>query len=158
MMKRRLTLTLATVALLLVVPATSLAKPPSFALWWNHFSSRVQSDVTHVGNVCQKRYGHNNAKLSACFVKTERVSLRAERAAWEKGIAIVARNQQKPCKRAIQAYSKATRRAAQAHLVYLDSHPRAALAKISRDLSGKPYVQLNDASVEAKVLAARICG
>ncbi len=156
MMRRRIAL--ATAALLLVVPATSLAQAPSFALWWNHFSSRVQRDVTHVGNTCQKRYPHNNAGLSACFVRTERVSLRAERAAWEKGIAIVARNQRKPCVQAIKAYRTATRRAARAHLSYLDSHPRAALAKISRDLNGRPYAQLNDASVSAKVRAARICG
>jgi hypothetical protein len=155
MMRR---LALAAVTLLLVVPATSLAKPPSFALWWAHFSARVQRDVVHVGNVCQKRYGHDNAKMGACFVRAERVSLRAERAAWEKGVAVVARHQLKPCKQAIQSYRAATRRAARANLVYLDSHPKTALAKISRDLNGQPYTQLKTASVQSKLRAARICG
>ena len=111
--------------MLLALPAASAAKPPSFALWLAHFSARVQRDVTHIGSTCQKRFGHDDARVGRCFVRAERRTLRAEQAAWEKGIARTALHQRRSCRKAIAAYRRATRRAAKANLVYLDSHRRS---------------------------------
>jgi hypothetical protein len=155
---RRNALAVAAVTLLLAVPAASAAKPPSFALWWAHFSARVQRDVTHIGNVCQQRYGHNDARVGRCFVLAERRTLRAEQASWEKGLAKISRPQHKRCKKAIRAYRTATRKAAKANLVYLDSHRRSALTKISRDLNGEPFATLKTVTLKAKTRAVRLCG
>ena len=149
---------LATIAVLLALPAASAAKPPSFALWWAHFSARVQRDVTHIGSTCQNRFGHDDARVGRCFVRAERRTLRTEQAAWEKGIARTALHQRRSCTKAIAAYRRATRRAAKANLVYLDSHRRSALTKISRDLNGEPYATLKTVTLNAKTRAVRLCG
>ncbi len=155
-MKRRAAV--AVVALLLALPVASEAKPPSFALWWAHFSARVQRDVTHIGNVCQKRFGHDDHRVGRCFVRAERRTLRAEQAAWEKGIARISLHQRRTCKKAIRAYRKATRRAAKANLIYLDAHRASPLTKISRDLNGEPYATLTSATLKTKTRAVRVCG
>lgn len=147
-----------TVLLVVLMPATSTAKPASFALWWARFSAQVQRDVTRVGTVCQHRYGHNDVKLGTCFVRAERVSLRAERAVWERQLGQISRGQGTRCTKAIRRYRSATRRAARANLIYLDSHPRAGLAQIGRELNGQPYATLKSATYKAKANAVRACG
>jgi hypothetical protein len=146
------------VAVLLAMPALSAAKPASFALWWARFSAHVQRDVTRIGNVCQHRYGHNDLKLGACFVRAERVGLRAERVVFEKQIATISRDQGKRCKRAIRRYRSATRKAADANLAYLDSHPHAGLRQIGSELNGQPYAALKSKTFKAKSNAVRACG
>ena len=158
MTMRRAAIVGVTVAVLLGLPATSAAKPASFAQWWARFSAHVQRDVTRIGNVCQHRYGHNNLKLGACFVRAERSSLRTERVVFEKQIARISRDQGKRCKQAIHQYRSATRRAAQANLAYLDSHPRAGLTQIGRELNGQPYATLKSKTYSAKSNAVRVCG
>jgi hypothetical protein len=155
---KRSALVLATAILLVAAPAASAAKPPSFALWWARFSARVQRDVTHVSAVCQKQYGHDDKRVGRCFVSAERRTLRAEQAAWEKGIARITLHQRKRCKTAIRAYRTATRKAAAANLRYLDSHRRSALTKISRDLNGEPYATLTSVTLKTKSRAVRVCG
>ena len=155
---RRAAIVSMTVAALLVLPATSVAKPASFAQWLARFSAHVQRDVTRIGNVCQHRYGHDNLKLGACFVKAERASLRTERVVFEKQIARISRDQGKRCKQAIRQYRSATRRAAVANLAYLDSHPRAGLTQIGRELNGQPYAALKSKTYSAKSNAVRVCG
>jgi hypothetical protein len=145
------------VALVLVVPGTSLAKPPSFAIWWSHFSARVQRDVVRVTQSCQKTSGRSDARIGACFVKHERVSLRLERAAWERQLARITHGQKAACKHAIAAYGAATRKAATANLRYLDTHRRSALSAISRDLNGQPFAGLKTLTFAAKARAVRIC-
>jgi hypothetical protein len=152
---------LAAVALTLLLgclPAAAPAEPPSFALWWSHFSARVQRDVVRINHVCQKRYGVNDAKVGACFVKRERISLRTERVAWEKQIARVSRPQRPACKKAIRTYRSATRKAAIANLRYLDSHRHARLTEISRALNGQRFESLKSLTFSAKSRAVRICG
>ena len=155
---RRAAIVSVTVAVLLGLPATSVAKPASFAQWLARFSAHVQRDVTRIGNVCQHRYGHDNLKLGACFVKAERASLRTERVVFEKQIARISRDQGKRCKQAIRQYRSATRRAAVANLAYLDSHPRAGLTQIGRELNGQPYAALKSKTYSAKSNAVRVCG
>ena len=155
---RRAAIVTVTVAVLLGLPATSVAKPASFAQWWARFSAHVQRDVTRIGSVCQHRYGHNNLKLGACFVRAERVSLRAERSDFEKQITRISRGQGKRCRHAIHQYRSATRRAAEANLAYLDSHPRAGLTQIGRELNGQPYAALKSKTYSAKSNAVRVCG
>jgi hypothetical protein len=155
---RRAAIVSVTVAALLLLPATSVAKPASFAQWLARFSAHVQRDVTRIGNVCQHRHGHNNLKLGACFVRAERASLRAERIVFEKQIARISRDQGKRCKQAIRQYRSATRRAAGANLAYLDSHPRAGLTQIGRELNGQPYATLKSKTFSAKSNAVRVCG
>lgn len=145
-------------AVLVGVPASSPAQPPSFADWLARFGARVQRDVTHIGSVCQKRHGHDDHKVGACFVKAERRSLRAEAVIWEKQLAVVAQGQRATCKKAIRAYRLASRKAARANLRYLDSHPHAALSRISRDLNQKPYTTLKTVTFAAKSRAIRVCG
>ena len=145
-------------AVVLTMPAMSVAKPASFALWWARFSAHVQRDVTRIGNVCQQRYAHDDAKLGACFVRAERISLRAERVAWERQIATISHHQGKRCKKAIHRYRSATRRAAKANLAYLDSHLRAGLTQIGRELNGQPYATLKSKTYNAKSNAVRACG
>ena len=155
---RRAAIVSVTVAVLLGLPATSVAKPASFAQWLARFSAHVQRDVTRIGNVCQHRYGHDNLKLGACFVKAERASQRTERVVFEKQIARISRDQGKRCKQAIRQYRSATRRAAVANLAYLDSHPRAGLTQIGRELNGQPYAALKSKTYSAKSNAVRVCG
>ena len=155
---RRAAIVSVTVAVLLGLPAASVAKPASFAQWWARFSAHVQRDVTRIGNACQHRYGHDNLKLGACFVKAERASLRTERVVFEKQIARISRDQGKRCKQAIRQYRSATRRAAVANLAYLDSHPRAGLTQIGRELNGQPYATLKSKTFSAKSNAVRVCG
>lgn len=144
--------------LLLGAPASSAAKPPSFAVWWSHFSARVQKDIVHINALCQKRYGNSDTKVGACFVRHERVSLRAESVAWERQIAAIARNQRRSCRTAIHSYRQATRKAATANLRYLDTHRHTALTEISRDLNGQPFASLKSLTFRAKARAVRICG
>jgi hypothetical protein len=140
-------------------PALSLAKaPPSFALWWGRFSAGVQRDITRIGDGCEKRYGRDDAKVGACFVKAERVSLRGQRAALKKQIAMISRGQTAPCRKAIRVYWLASRKAANLNLAYLDSHPHVAVTRMSRDLNRKPYTTLKSLSFEAKTRAIRVCG
>lgn len=156
---KRIGLAALVLALLLgCLPAASLAKPPSFAVWWSHFSARVQRDVVHINHVCQKRYGSSDRKVGACFVKHERVSLRSERAAWEKQIKRIARHQRAACQKAIRTFGSATRKAAGANLRYLDSHRHSPLTEISRDLNGQRFERLKSRTFEAKSRAVRICG
>jgi hypothetical protein len=146
--------------LLCCMPAASVAKPqpPSFAVWWSHFSAGVQRDVVRINHTCQKRYGVNDRKVGACFVKHERASLRSERAAWEKQIRKISRPQRATCKKAIRAFGSATRKAAVANLRYLDSHQHAPLTVISRDLNGQPFEGLKSLTFATKSRAVRICG
>jgi hypothetical protein len=144
--------------LLLGASASSAAKPPSFAVWWSHFSARVQRDIVHINAVCQKRYGTDDAKVGACFVRHERVSLRAESSTWEQQIGRIARNQRRSCRNAIHGYRLATRKAAAANLRYLDAHRHAALSQISRDLNGQPFASLKSLTFRAKTRAVRVCG
>jgi hypothetical protein len=118
----------------------------------------VQRDVVRINVVCQKRYGASDGKLGACFVKHERVSLRAESDTWEKQVAKISRNQRRACRKAIGSYRRATRTAATANLKYLDSHRHAALTEISRDLNGEPFASLKSLTFRAKARAVRICG
>jgi hypothetical protein len=156
---KRIGLAALVLALLLgCLPAASLAKPPSFAVWWSHFSARVQRDVVHINHICQERYGSNDRKVGACFVKHERVSLRSERAAWEKQIKRIARHQRAACQKAIRTFGSATRKAASANLRYLDSHRHSPLTEISRDLNGQRFERLKSRTFEAKSRAVRICG
>jgi hypothetical protein len=155
---RRIALATAALTLLLGTPASALAKPPSFAVWWSHFSARVQRDVVRIDHVCQKRYGIDDARVGACFVKQARVSLRMERAAWEKQVARISRSQRAPCKQAIQRFGAASRKSAVANLRYLDSHRHARLTQVSRDLNGQPFESLKALTFEAKSRAVRICG
>jgi hypothetical protein len=64
----------------------------------------------------------------------------------------------KRCKQAIHQYRSATRRAAEANLAYLDSHPRAGLTQIGRELNGQPYATLKSRTFSAKSNAVRVCG
>jgi hypothetical protein len=155
---RRAAIVSVTVAALLLLPATSVATPACFAHCLARCRAHVQRDVTRIGNVCQHRYGHNNLKLGACFVRAERASLRAERIVFEKQIARISRDQGKRCKQAIHQYRSATRRAAEANLAYLDSHPRAGLTQIGRELNGQPYATLKSRTFSAKSNAVRVCG
>jgi hypothetical protein len=156
---KRIALAAVALALLLgCLPAACLAKPPSFAVWWSHFSARVQQDVVHINHVCQKRFGSNDRKVGACFVKHERVSLRSERAAWEKQIKGIARHQRAACQKAIRTFASATRKAAIANLRYLDSHRHSPLTQIGRDLNGQPFERLKLITFEAKSRAVHICG
>lgn len=158
-MRRSSALLIVGLAVLLGGPPTvSLAEAPSFALWWGRFSAGVQRDVTRIGDACEKRYGRDDAKVGACFVKAERVSLRGQRAALKKGIATISRGQTAPCRKAIRAYWLASRKAAKVNLAYLDSHPQVAVTRMSRDLNRKPYTTLKSLSFEAKTRAIRICG
>lgn len=111
-----------------------------------------------INHVCQKRYGVDDAKVGACFVKHERVSLRLERAAWEKQVAKISRSQRAPCKRAIHRFRVASRKSAIASLRYLDSHRHARLTQVSRDLNAQPFESLRVMTFEAKARAIRICG
>jgi hypothetical protein len=158
-MKRALIISVTVaVVVALAMPATSPAKPASFALWWARFSAHVQRDVTRISSVCQHRYGRNDVKLGACFVRAERISLRAERAAWEKQVERISHGQGRRCRKAIGRYRSATRKAARANLIYLDSHRHAGLAQIGRDLNGQPFATLKSATFKAKANAVRICG
>jgi hypothetical protein len=154
----RVGLAIVAVAILLGTSAPVLARPASFAVWWSHFSARVQRDVVRINHVCQKRYGVDDAKVGACFVKHERVSLRLERAAWEKQVAKISRSQRAPCKRAIHGFRVASRKSAIASLRYLDSHRHARLTQVSRDLNAQPFQSLRVTTFEAKARAVRICG
>jgi len=144
--------------LLLGTSVSAPAKPTSFALWWSHFSARVQRDVVRINHVCQKRYGIDDAKVGACFVKHERVSLRLERAAWEQQVEKISRAQKPLCRRAIHRFRVVSRTSANASLRYLDSHRHSRLAQISRDLNGEPFASLKVKTFEAKSRAVRICG
>jgi hypothetical protein len=155
---RRVGLATAAVVLLLGTSVSASAKPASFALWWSHFSARVQRDVVRINHVCQKRYGVNDAKVGRCFVKHERVSLRLERAAWEKQVDKISRAQRAPCKQAIQRFRVASRKSAIASLRYLDSHRHSRLTQVSRDLNAEPFASLKQLTFEAKARAVRICG
>jgi hypothetical protein len=136
----------------------ALAKAPSFALWWKRFSVRVQRDITRIEHACEGRFGRNDAKVGACFVKAERVSVRVERAALKKGIATISRGQTPSCKKAIHVYWLASRKAAEVNLIYLDSHPHVAVTRMSRDLNRKPYTTLKLRTFKAKSAAIRVCG
>jgi hypothetical protein len=146
------------VAVLLGVPALSVAKPASFALWWARFSAHVQRDVTRIGSVCRQRHPHNDLELGACFVRAERINLRAERGVWEKQVVEISRGQGMRCTKAIHRYRSATRVAATANLAYLDSHLHAGLAQISRDLNARPFARLKSKTFKAKSNAVRACG
>jgi len=155
---KRVGLAAVAVALLLGTPAVSAAKPPSFAIWWSHFTARVQRDVVRVTHTCQRSYGTNDAKIGACFVKRERISLRQERRAWETQLERIARSQKAGCRKAIGRFRAATRTSAAANLRYLDTHRHSALSKISRDLNGEPFAGLKTRTFAAKAHAVRICG
>ena len=155
---KRVALAAVAVALLVGSPAASGAKPPSFAIWWSHFTARVQRDVVRVTHACQKSYGTNDAKIGACFVKRERISLRQERVAWESQLERIARGQKVRCRRAIGTFRAATRTSAMANLRYLDTHRHSALSEISRDLNGEPFAGLKTRTFAAKARAVRICG
>lgn len=146
------------VMLLLGTSLSASAKPASFALWWSHFSARVQRDVVRINHVCQKRYGVDDAKVGACFVKHERVSLRRERAAWEKQVGKISRTQKAACKQAIHRFRVASRKSANASLSYLDSHRHSRLTQVSRDFNGEPFASLKVKTFAAKSRAVRICG
>ena len=156
---KRVALAAVAVALLVGSPAASGAKPPSFAIWWSHFTARVQRDVVRVTHACQKSYGTNDAKIGACFVKRERISLRQERVAPGKRSSSGSRASQKArCRRAIGTFRAATRTSAMANLRYLDTHRHSALSEISRDLNGEPFAGLKTRTFAAKARAVRICG
>lgn len=155
---KRVALAAVALALLVGSPAASGAKPPSFAIWWSHFTARVQRDVVRVTHACQKSYGTNDAKIGACFVKRERISLRQERRAWETQLERIARSQKARCRRAIGTFRAATRTSAMANLRYLDTHRHSALSEISRDLNGEPFAGLKTRTFAAKARAVRICG
>ena len=135
---KRVALAAVAVALVVGSPAASGAKPPSFAIWWSNFTARVQRDVVRVTHACQKSYGTNDAKIGACFVKRERISLRQERVAWESQLERIARGQKVRCRRAIGTFRAATRTSAMANLRYLDTHRHSALSEISREAFGGP--------------------
>jgi hypothetical protein len=155
---RRIVLATVASAACLALPAPSLAQTPSFADWWGHFSARVQRDVTRIQTACEKRYGHHDAKVGACFVKAERVSLRVEHAALKKQIKVISRGQKATCKQAIQVYWQASSKAVRANLAYLDSHPHVAVTRLSRDLNRKPFTKLKSLTYAATSRAIRICG
>jgi hypothetical protein len=155
---KRVALAAVAVALLLGSPAASAAKPPSFAIWWSHFTARVQRDVVRVTHACQSTYGTNDAKIGACFVKRERISLRHERRAWETQLERIARSQKVRCRTAIGRFRAATRTSAAANIRYLDTHRHSALSEISRDLNGQPFAGLKTRTFAAKARAVRICG
>ena len=144
--------------LMMGMSASGLAKSPSFGLWWKHFSAGVQRSITRTDSACQRSYGHNDAKVGSCFVRAERVSLRAEQSALKKQIAAISRGQKASCKRAIQQYWVASRRAATANLAYLDSHQRAGVRRLSRDLNAEPYASLKKSTYDAKSHAVDVCG
>jgi hypothetical protein len=156
-MKRAPTIAIA-LTLVMAMPVSGLAKPPSFGLWWKHFSAGIQRSVTRIDSACQKAYGQDDAKVGACFVRAERVSLRAQRSALQTQIAAISRGQRASCKRAIHQYWVASRRAATANLVYLDSHPRAGVRRLSRDLNAEPYASLKKSTYDAKSHAVDACG
>jgi hypothetical protein len=156
-MKRIALVTVALTAFLGGAPPAP-AKAPSFALWWKGFSARVQRDITRIERACEGRFGRNDAKVGACFVKAERVSLRLEGEAMRKQIAIISRGQTASCKKAIHVYWLASRKAAKVNLIYLDSHPHVAVTRLSRDLNRKPYTTLKMHTFRAKSEAIRICG
>ena len=155
---RRVGIAILAATLLLGTPASALAKPASFAVWWSHFSARVQRDVVRINHVCQKRYGVDDAKVGACFVKHERVSLRRERAAWEKQVEKISRSQKASCRRAIHRFRVASHKSAVASLRYLDTHRHSRLTQVSRDLNGQPFESLKLLTFAAKSRAVRICG
>ena len=155
---KRVALAAVAVALVVGSPAASGAKPPSFAIWWSHFTARVQRDVVRVTHACQKSHGTNDAKIGACFVRRERISLRQERVAWESQLERIARGQKVRCRRAIGTFRAATRTSAMANLRYLDTHRHSALSEISRDLNGEPFAGLKTRTFAAKARAVRICG
>jgi hypothetical protein len=144
--------------LLLVVPASVAGSPPSFAVWWSHFSARVQHDIVRINGLCQKQNGGSDQKLGACFVRHERGSLKAESSTWERQVAQISLKQKQACRKAIRVYRVATRKAAAANLRYLDSHRHTALSKISRDLNREPFASLNAQTYRAKARAVRRCG
>jgi hypothetical protein len=154
---KRVALAAVAVALVVGSPAASGAKPPSFAIWWSHFTARVQRDVVRVTHACQKSYGTNDAKIGACFVKRERISLRQERRAWETQLERIARSQKARCRNAIGRFRAATRTSAAANIRYLDTHQHSALSEISRDLNGQPFAGLKTRTFAAKARAVRIC-
>ena len=144
--------------LVMAMPAPGSAKPPSFGLWWKHFSAGIQRSVTRIDSTCQRAYGQDDAKVGSCFVRAERVSLRAQRSALKTQIAAISRGQKASCKRAIQQYWVASRKAATANLAYLDSHQRAGIRRLSRDLNAEPYVSLKKSTYNAKSHAVGVCG
>ena len=76
----------------------------------------------------------------------------------EAQIAAISRGQKASCKRAIQQYWVASRKAATANLAYLDSHQRAGVRRLSRDLNAEPYASLKKSTYNAKSHAVDVCG
>lgn len=145
-------------AVLLGTASTALADAPSFALWWGRFSARVQRDIQHIDTACQARFGHDDAKVGACFVKAERASLRAESASLTRQLATISRGQKASCRKAITIYGRASRRAATANLRYLDAHPHITVSRLARELNRAPYTKLKSATFAARSRAIRTCG
>ena len=155
----RVGIAIVAVTILLGTSAPVLARPASFAVWWSHFSARVQRDVVRINHVCQKRYGVDDAKVGACFVKHERVSLRRERAAWEKQVEKISRSQRAPCKRRDPPLPGGLAQIGRSR-VSGTSTPigTARLTQVSRDLNAQPFESLRVMTFEAKARAVRICG
>ncbi|MDX6476103.1 MAG: hypothetical protein QOH95_1614 [Gaiellaceae bacterium] len=144
-------------ALLFGAAASSQAKAPSFARWLSHFSAGVKRDITRISTACEKRYGHDDVKVGTCFVKAERVSLRAERARLRTQIPLISRRQKRACKRLIHRFWLASRTAANVNLAYLDSHRHASVTQLGRDLNGPRFTTLKHRTARAKARAVQVC-
>jgi hypothetical protein len=154
---RWITVSALALALLFGAAASSQAKAPSFARWLSHFSAGVKRDLTRISSACEKRYGHDDLKVGTCFVKAERVSLRAERARLRKQIPLISRHQKRVCKQLIDRFWLASRTAANANLAYLDSHRHASVTQLGRALTGTRFTTLKQKTARAKARAVHVC-
>jgi hypothetical protein len=146
-------------AFLVGTPAAAAADPPSFALWVATWRSQDNAAQDKMQATCERVYGKtDDAKLGACFVKLEIVSLRSRMPRWERAVARISRGQSAPCRKAIHAYWLASRKAQLASMIYLRTHAKRAATDIASDLNEEPYVTLRQVTDETKSRAVRVCG
>ena len=136
---KRVALAAVALALLLgCLPAASVAKPPELrglvVPLQRARAARRRAHQSRLPEALRRRRRQGRRLLR----KHERVSLRSERAAWEKQIKEIARNQRTPCQKAIRTFRSATRKAAIANLRYLDTHRHAALTRSAATSTASP--------------------
>jgi hypothetical protein len=158
-MRSKITLGIILAAFLVVAPAALAKNPPSFALWAATWRSQDNAAQDKMQATCEQVYGKtDDAKLGACFIKLEIVSLRSRMPLWEHAVARISKGQSAPCRKAIHAYWLASRKAQRASMIYLRTHPKRAATDIASDLNEEPYVTLRQVTDETKSRAVRVCG
>jgi hypothetical protein len=154
---KRIVVVMLAFGLLVAQPALA-KKSPSFAVWNADWNAQHNPTIDSLATGCLYLFGHNDAKLGACFAKREGRILHARQPDWEREVARIAHGQTARCKRAIHGYWLAARKSVTAALTYLDSHQHTAMTKINSDLGKDPYATLKSLSDAAKSRAIRVCG